>query len=394
MVDYLRAIVSGKKKRLKEDGFNLDLSYITPRVIAMSIPGEGLSKIYRNSLDSVSKFLNDRHNGKYRILNLSGIQYDYRKFGDSVKEFPWPDHYPPPVELLFKACKDIHLWLSLDPQNVIAVNCRAGKGRTGTLICCYLIYSGRISDPNQSLLYYKRKRFVQGGGVTQPSQVRYVGYFAEIFHGRVKGPLVVQLSRVQLRTAPHVNGNSSKPFIDMYRNNQLVYSSRESNRDRQKTFQDSWEELQLHEIAVVDKELLLQGDILCKLSHWGAIKYKRICRFSFNTGFTAYGGVSVFPKLEIDPYKFKSSKKVSDQFAINLIFQQICACTSNMEIEDRCQICKANLELEEIERWESIKGVLLERIQMNPSVLLFGDPSLDDIDEELNKSESELNRSV
>lgn len=56
-----------------------------------------------------------------------------------------------------------------------------------------------------------------------------------------------------------------------------------------------------------------------------------------------------------------------------------------MEIEDRCQICKQNLELEEIDRWESIRGVLLERIQMDSAVLLFGDPSLDDIDEILNK---------
>ena len=45
----------------------------------------------------------------------------------------------------------------------------AGKGRTGTLIACYLLYCGRFDDPLKALLYYKRKRFTRGGGVTQPS---------------------------------------------------------------------------------------------------------------------------------------------------------------------------------------------------------------------------------
>src|SRR5574343_423112 len=101
-MDYIRTIVSGKKKRLKEEGFNLDLSYITPRIIAMSIPGEGLSKLFRNNLNLVSEFLETRHKNKYQVYNLSGISYNYDKFAEQVKEFPWQDHYPPPIDLLFR----------------------------------------------------------------------------------------------------------------------------------------------------------------------------------------------------------------------------------------------------------------------------------------------------
>ena len=122
-MNILRKLVSGKKNRYLEDGYNLDLTYITPRVIAMSLPGEGVHKMYRNSINSVSRFLNEKHRGNYRIFNLSGIKYDYDKFGGSVREFPWADHYPPPIELLFHACSDIHRWLTLDLKNVVAINC-------------------------------------------------------------------------------------------------------------------------------------------------------------------------------------------------------------------------------------------------------------------------------
>lgn len=51
MIDFLREKVSGKKKRLINEQYNLDLTYVTKRMIAMSYPGEGFEGLYRNPID-------------------------------------------------------------------------------------------------------------------------------------------------------------------------------------------------------------------------------------------------------------------------------------------------------------------------------------------------------
>ena len=53
-MDSIRSIVSQKKKRFTQEGFNLDLTYVCPRIIAMAFPAEGtIEKMYRNPIDKV-----------------------------------------------------------------------------------------------------------------------------------------------------------------------------------------------------------------------------------------------------------------------------------------------------------------------------------------------------
>ena len=55
MVESLRKLVSGNRRRFTDDEFSLDLTYIIPnRIIAMSYPSSGFESLYRNSIDSVS----------------------------------------------------------------------------------------------------------------------------------------------------------------------------------------------------------------------------------------------------------------------------------------------------------------------------------------------------
>ena len=53
-----RSAVSLKKRRYVGDGFNLDLAYITDRIIAFGFPASGKEYFYRNPWRQTKKFLN------------------------------------------------------------------------------------------------------------------------------------------------------------------------------------------------------------------------------------------------------------------------------------------------------------------------------------------------
>jgi phosphatidylinositol-3,4,5-trisphosphate 3-phosphatase/dual-specificity protein phosphatase PTEN len=53
-MNFLRKIVSGKRQRLKTEKFDLDITYVTPRVCGMSFPASGFEKCYRNNINDVS----------------------------------------------------------------------------------------------------------------------------------------------------------------------------------------------------------------------------------------------------------------------------------------------------------------------------------------------------
>ena len=174
-----RQLVSQNKRRYQQDGFDLDLTYVTARVIATSFPSQGRWAAYRNPIGRVAAFLEAKHpGGRYRVYNLcSERTYDAAHFGGRVERVCVDDHNVPSLAQMREFAASAKRWLQQDPDNVIVVHCKGGKGRTGTMICVWLVEAGVFSTAEGSLEYFGQRRTDTNvgkkfQGVETPSQSR------------------------------------------------------------------------------------------------------------------------------------------------------------------------------------------------------------------------------
>ncbi|CDS01429.1 hypothetical protein [Sporisorium scitamineum] len=144
MASIARRIVSGQKTRFQDPllHLDLDLTYVTDHIIIMGFPASGVASLYRNKRSDVRRFLDKRHDDLYRVYNFCPVtenSYDADEFYARVSRFPFPDHHVPPLSLIPLFVADITEYLESDPDATAVIHCKAGKGRSGTMTCCYLV---------------------------------------------------------------------------------------------------------------------------------------------------------------------------------------------------------------------------------------------------------------
>lgn len=91
--------------------------------------------------------------------------------------YPFPDHHPPPFALIPNIMASMRNWLHEKEGRVVVVHCKAGKGRSGTASCSYLISEeGWPIEKALQRFTERRMRPNMGKGVSIPSQLRWIEY--------------------------------------------------------------------------------------------------------------------------------------------------------------------------------------------------------------------------
>lgn len=155
-------------------------SLTRPAVIATSGPsGTYPQRAYRNPLDALVKFLDAKHGDDWAIweFRAEGTGYPDSEVYNRVYHYPFPDHHPPPFALIPNIMASMRNWLHEKDGRVVVVHCKAGKGRSGTASCSYLISEeGWPVHKALSRFTERRMRPNMGKGVSIPSQLRWIGY--------------------------------------------------------------------------------------------------------------------------------------------------------------------------------------------------------------------------
>jgi hypothetical protein len=180
----MRKLVSGPRAA------DLDMSYITPRILAMALPSTGIDGALRNSRQQVLNYLHQYHSDRYLVFNLcheQRYQYDRSVFShkgapEGAITIPIQDHGVPSLYEIADFCQQALNWLNHDPDNIIVVHCLTGKGRTGLMIACLLIASNVCNNAAEAVELFNTMRSPKDmGGLKIPSQIRFVKLFDELF---------------------------------------------------------------------------------------------------------------------------------------------------------------------------------------------------------------------
>ncbi|XP_005998112.1 tensin-1 isoform X2 [Latimeria chalumnae] len=245
-----------------EESHDLDLIYITERIISVSFSTSADEQTYRSNLKEVAQMLKSKHGDNYLLFNLSEKRNDISKLNPKVLDFGWPDLHAPALDKICSICKAMDTWLNSDPHNVVVIHNKGNQGRTGVVIAAYMHYSNISASADQALDRFAMKRFYEDKVVPvgQPSQKRYVHYFSGLLSGTIKmnnKPLF--LHHVIMHGIPNFESKGGcRPFLRIYQSLQPVYTSGIYNVQG-----DS----QTSICITIEPGLLLKGDILLKCYH-------------------------------------------------------------------------------------------------------------------------------
>uniref|UniRef100_A0A673HK32 Phosphatidylinositol 3,4,5-trisphosphate 3-phosphatase TPTE2-like n=1 Tax=Sinocyclocheilus rhinocerous TaxID=307959 RepID=A0A673HK32_9TELE len=312
-----RRMVSENKRRYQKDGFDLDLTYVTERVIAMSFPSSGKQALYRNPIREVARFLDTKHVDHYKVFNLCSEKgYDPKFFHYRVERIMIDDHNVPSLEDMLRYTACVREWMAADSRNVIAIHCKGGKERTGTACSSILDYFGeRRTDKSMSSKFQ---------GVETPSQSRYVSYYETMknqYNLQLPPQKSLKIKSIRIHSIAGVGkGNGSDLKVKIIVKRELAFQCVCAKQQNCAVFPDTGNNaviISLQEGPVVTGDVKVMFE-----SSAGLPKGYEDCPFYFwfNTSFVENNRLYLSREELDNPHKSKTWDIYKEDFGVTLSF--------------------------------------------------------------------------
>jgi len=109
--------------RFTNDQYDLNLSYITDRIIIIGSP------FHDDTLPQLRMFIQNQYTPKqYRIYNFSSEEeYNIEQDLENVLTYGYLINSPCPLTMLIEICSHIYNFLSQDESNVVILHSKFGK---------------------------------------------------------------------------------------------------------------------------------------------------------------------------------------------------------------------------------------------------------------------------
>lgn len=150
-----------------------------PRGFAWLLPGQLAGTpwpgVVRDTDDDLQAL---RSVGVNRLVSLTEQAFPPEwaaRFGLKCASLPVPDMQAPTLENAASLCQDMDRWLAAG--EVVALHCKAGLGRTGTLLAAYWLWQGR--GERSALQSIERVRRLDAAMIQAPAQTAFLSRFAD-----------------------------------------------------------------------------------------------------------------------------------------------------------------------------------------------------------------------
>ncbi|KAL0892397.1 hypothetical protein ABMA27_015518 [Loxostege sticticalis] len=300
---------------------DLDITYITSRIIIMPYPSEGLESAYKtNHIDDVKAYLESRHpGGKYCVYNACrGSRLHFPRHvlvTDACRTlWPTPAHRAPILAQFYALLQHMYQYLGKDDKSAVVITCQDGKSMSCILLCGLLLYSKLVTMPEDALQIFAVKRAPIN---IAPCQLRYLYYLSNIIRQEPKLPHFRPVTLVSLTIHPvplfTKARDGCRPYVEIYNEDRLLLS----------TMQD-YERLHIYTMAegkvTLPLDTTVVGDVAICVYHarqqLGRVHSVLMLELHFHTGFLEPAQHAVkFLRSEIDG--IDESLPVNDHFSAN-----------------------------------------------------------------------------